>query len=282
MSITRIQGALDWATLQLADGESAKLDGRVLLAHCLEQTQTYLFTWPDKTLTEQQWQDFQQLVKRRSTGEPVAHITGLRDFWTLTLAVSPATLIPRPETELLVELVLGLNLGENVNACDLGTGTGAIALALASEQPHWQLVGVDLIEEAVALAKSNAKRNQLRNVEFIQSSWFDNLAGRTFNVIVSNPPYVEPDSPYLREGDVRFEPLSALTADNQGMADIEHIAQHARTHLSANGWLLVEHGFEQGQAARRVFSQHGFVNVSTHKDLNELDRVTIGQLDTCE
>lgn len=262
-----------------AVSDSAKLDAELLLCEVLERDRTYLFTWSDKILTEDEINRFYHLVEQRIAGHPIAHILGYRDFWDLTLKVSPATLIPRPDTEILVEKVLdviaadGPTVGKGL---DLGTGTGAIALALASELPNWQWRGVDLIDEAVTLAQENALKNNITNCHFSQSSWFTNLSGKQFDFIVSNPPYIDPLDPHLNQGDVRFEPRSALVAQESGLADIKHIAKLAPNYLTANGKLIFEHGYDQGQAVRNILTAENFQKVETFKDLGGNDRVSIG------
>ncbi|WP_051559940.1 peptide chain release factor N(5)-glutamine methyltransferase [Marinobacterium jannaschii] len=256
--------------------DSARLDLELLLCHLLEKPRSYLFTWPDRTLTPQQQEAFMALLARREKGEPVAHILGYRDFWTLQLEVTPDTLIPRPDTETLVELALAKLDNGDYRVADLGTGTGAIALALASERPAWQLTGCDRVAAAVALAERNRQRLGISNAGFCQSNWFDALEGE-FDLLVSNPPYIDPQDPHLAQGDVRFEPLSALVADNAGMADIQLIAEQARHYLKPGGWLMFEHGYDQGEASRRVLAQCGYSEISTEQDLGSRDRVTLGR-----
>ncbi|MDF2179390.1 peptide chain release factor N(5)-glutamine methyltransferase [Aliiglaciecola sp. CAU 1673] len=273
-----IAQALTWAKSQFAASESPALDAKVLLAHCLEKPAIYLHTWPERALSEAQWQQFQSMVVKREAGHPIAHLIGYRDFWSLRLNVSPHTLIPRPETELLVETALSLCEQRAANVLDLGTGTGAIALALASERPDWQVLGVDIKAEAVALANDNARINQVTNARFLQSDWFDAIEAQRFDLILSNPPYVDPASPYLAQGDVRFEPLSALIADNAGMADLLKIIQLSVQYLVDSGLLLLEHGYDQGENVRDLLNAHGFTDVRTVQDLAGLDRVTLGRL----
>ena len=281
-----IDEALKQAVIALEGGESPSVDAKVLLCHVLDKTQTYLFTWPDNILTASELSAYQALIERRKQGYPVAYLTGTRDFWSLTLATSKHTLIPRPDTEVLVEQVLA-NMSQfsgssPLSICDLGTGTGAIALALASELPDARITGVDLIPEAVSLAKENASRNNISHVVFKQSSWFDALEGQRFHIIASNPPYIESSSPFLHQGDVRFEPSSALTSGDDGLDDIRHIIQQSPRYLHEGGLLAFEHGFNQGDAIRALFSQRGFVNIETHQDYSQLDRVTVGYWQTCE
>lgn len=266
--------------MECAQSPSARIDASVLLCHLLDKPSSYLFTWPDKTLTEQQLSGYQQLIKRRCQGEPVAYITGTREFWSLELDVEPSTLIPRPDTERLVELALEKITSACRSVLDLGTGTGAIALAIASENPGISVIGVDLRHEAVALATRNREKLKLNNASFLQSSWFDAVSTSTsqpFDVIVSNPPYIDPEDPHLSQGDVRFEPSSALTADDHGLADIRHICFYSPQFLSHEGWLLIEHGYDQGESVRELFLSAGFTEVETIKDYADLDRVTRGR-----
>ncbi|WED22510.1 peptide chain release factor N(5)-glutamine methyltransferase [Vibrio sp. JC009] len=267
------------SVLQESGTDSPSLDAAVLLCHVLDKPRSYLLTWPEKELDDDQQKAFQALLERRINGEPVAYITGEREFWSLPLKVAPSTLIPRPDTERLVELALDKALFIQGPVLDLGTGTGAIALALASELPERQIIGVDLREEAKQLATENGKRLKLLNCKFYQGSWFEPLEdGTKFALIVSNPPYIEKDDPHLTQGDVRFEPISALVAEEKGLADIRHIATHAKSHLQNQGWLLFEHGFEQGAAVRQLMTELGYTNVCTEQDYAGNDRVTLGQL----
>jgi release factor glutamine methyltransferase len=268
--------------MQLRESDSARLDVELLLAHVLQQSRTYLYTWPEKTLSEQQAQHFVRLLERRLQGEPVAHILGRREFWSLPLWVDKSTLIPRPDTELLVETALDLFAADTHQQprklLDLGTGTGAIALALASEKKHWQCLGVDKSPEAVALAEKNRLHLRLMNVCFMQSDWFAALPPGRFDLIVSNPPYIDPQDPHLQQGDVRFEPRSALVADNGGLADLQLIIAQAPAWLSSGGCLLVEHGYDQAPAVRELFASAKFVSINSRRDLGDHERVTYGQM----
>ncbi|MEF1291092.1 peptide chain release factor N(5)-glutamine methyltransferase [Vibrio sp. M260118] len=264
--------------LQESGSDSPSLDAAVLLCHTLDKPRSFLLTWPDKILEPEQLKDFASVLQRRITGEPVAYITGEREFWSLPLKVSPTTLIPRPDTERLVEVALDKAVLNQGDILDLGTGTGAIALALASELPQRQVWGIDLKIDAQQLAESNAHSLNLTNTRFLAGSWFEPVPdGIEFALIVSNPPYIEKEDPHLTQGDVRFEPLSALVAEEKGLADIKHIATEARSYLSDQGWLMFEHGFEQGFAVRELLLSLGYDQVETYKDYGDNDRVTIGQ-----
>lgn len=271
--------------LQAAGSASPRIDAEVLLSHVLGRDRTWLYTWGDKACSLWEQARFDALVAARVQGTPVAYLTGEREFWGLRLATAPETLIPRPDTETLVELALSRVALPSGRLLDLGTGTGAIALAFASEQPSWQVVGVDVREEAVALASRNAKRLAITNTQFLKSDWFSALetleeASRRFNIIVSNPPYIAADDPHLIEGDVRFEPRSALVADADGMADLLHLVHTAQHYLVTSGWLLLEHGYAQADKVREALTSAGYQNVESVRDLGGHERVTLGRLIT--
>lgn len=276
----RIDELLKGATKRLISvSETAQLDAQLLLAHVLEVSTAYFYTWPDKMVESAEIERFDGLLERREQGEPVAYLLGHQAFWTLDLEVSPCTLIPRADTERLVEVALSVFEAKKAHrVLDLGTGTGAIALALAAEWPNSRLVGVDLIDDAVALAQRNASRNQLNNAMFVQSRWFDALdTNQLFDLIVSNPPYIDPCDEHLSQGDVRFEPKTALIADNHGMADIEHIIQQAPNYMMPNAYLMFEHGYDQALAVQQRLREAGFVSIESFQDLGGNERVTIGQ-----
>ncbi|MGQ0286766.1 peptide chain release factor N(5)-glutamine methyltransferase [Pasteurellaceae bacterium 22721_9_1] len=268
---------------------NAKLDATLLLQFVTKKSQSQIMAFAETVLEEKTLQNLTALLQRRSQGEPMAYILGETEFWSLNLKVSPDTLIPRPDTEILVEQALGvIKLRQNsphfdgeIKLLDLGTGTGAIALAIAAEMKKCgvkcKIFGVDLIAGAVELAKQNAQRNQLDEVTFLQSSWFENVKGK-FDVIVSNPPYIAPQDSHLQQGDVRFEPLSALIADEQGYADLRHIIAQAPNYLKPEGWLLLEHGWQQGEKVRSFFSQNLWEKVATAKDYGDNERVTLAKL----
>lgn len=278
MSICIEKAQRDAAFLFLEQGSlSPQIDAAVLLCHVLDKPSSYLYTWPEKCLSDDEMAAYQAVVDRRKEGEPVAYIIGYRDFWSLRLRVEPCTLIPRPDTECLVEFALArLPQGTGV-LLDLGTGTGAIALAVAKERPDIEVIGVDLRPEAVALAQRNGLENGIANARFIQSSWFEGLLGQTFSMIVSNPPYIDSADPHLLQGDVRFEPQAALVAGDHGLADIRHICQQSIHYLDDKGWLLIEHGYRQASVVRRMFSDMGLREVETLKDYSGHDRVTLGR-----
>ena len=260
----------------------------MLLQHVTGKSRTQILTFDDTEIDEKVRLKLTALLDRRLKGEPIAYILGEKEFWSLPLNVSKGTLIPRPDTESLVEKALQIaleKLEENpphFRILDLGTGTGAIALALASElapicqKRHipLEIIGVDLMPDVVALARSNAERNQL-NVQFLQSSWFDNITGK-FDLIVSNPPYIDVQDEHLHQGDVRFEPLSALVANDEGYADLRHIIELASSYLNSNGVLLLEHGWQQGEKVRSIFLENYWEMVETVRDYGDNERVTLG------
>ncbi|NXZ87698.1 peptide chain release factor N(5)-glutamine methyltransferase [Serratia fonticola] len=268
---------LKTATLRLMHSDSAKRDAEILLGFVTGRARTYLLAFGETPLTAEQAEKLTVLLARRERGEPVAYLVGEREFWSLPLSVSPATLIPRPDTECLVELALERLPATPCAILDLGTGTGAIALALASERPDCQLTGIDLQPEAVALAQHNAQKLAINNARFMQGSWFTPLAGQKFALIASNPPYIDEADPHLAQGDVRFEPGSALVAADQGLADLAAIVQQAADYLEPQGWLLLEHGWQQGENIRTLLNAEGFIAVATHRDYGGNDRVTLGQ-----
>lgn len=258
------------------EGESPRLDAELLLAEVTGWNRSRFRAFPEEELTSQQRDQFRHLVDRRSAGEPVAHILGHQDFWTLTLEVTPDTLIPRPDTECLVETALSLPLPEKARVIDLGTGTGAIGLALLSERPDWEVQATDLVPEAVALARRNAELCDLP-LTVTQSHWFAGLEHQHFNLIVSNPPYIEEGDHHLASGDVRYEPDSALVSGPDGLDAIRHLVQESQYWLTPGGWLVLEHGYNQGESVRLLFRAAGYSNVETRKDYGGNDRLTLGR-----
>ncbi len=268
-------------SLLLQSSDSAKLDIQILLAFVLNKTTSYLFTWPEKVPSDQELSQFYQLVQRRISGEPIAYIVGEKEFWSLPFEVSPSTLIPRPDTEILIEHVLALAeaeplaLPENTRLLDLGTGTGAIALSLAHEKNTWQVDAVDFSHSAVELAKRNAKKLALLHVNIFQSNWYENIpCANKYHLIVSNPPYIDELDIHLDQGDVRFEPKSALVAKQGGFADLIEIAEVARKYLINNGYIFLEHGYEQGKQVREILLDLNYKNAQTIKDYAGNDRIT--------
>lgn len=264
------------AITRLSQSESPRRDAEILLGHVTGKARTYILAFDETTLTEQQLAELETLLSRRTQGEPVAHLVGQREFWSLPLFVSPATLIPRPDTECLVEQALERLPGAPCRILDLGTGTGAIALALASERPDCLLTAVDFMPDAVALAERNVAHLAIDNVTVRQSNWFSALAGQQFDMIVSNPPYIDETDPHLEQGDVRFEPKTALVAADSGLADLAHIIREGRRFLVPGGVMLLEHGWTQGEAVRELFREAGYLDVSTCRDYGDNERLTLG------
>ncbi|MDX1755905.1 MAG: peptide chain release factor N(5)-glutamine methyltransferase [Marinobacter sp.] len=258
------------------DSETSRLDAELLLSHVTGWSRTSFRTWPEREVPADPLARFQALLVRRVAGEPIAHLLGEQDFWSLTLAVTPDTLIPRPDTECLVEVALELPLPAEARVMDLGTGTGAIALALAKERPQWRVSACDAVPDAVALARHNAQRLGLP-VQVEASHWFDDLPAQRFDLIVSNPPYIAADDRHLAEGDVRFEPATALVSGADGLDDLRQIVTQAPDWLDEGGWLLVEHGYDQATAVQALFRQAGFWAVQSRQDYGGQDRLTLGQ-----
>jgi release factor glutamine methyltransferase len=257
----------------------ARVDAELLLAHALGVSRASLYARPEEEPDAGVRETFLRLVDERSRGVPVAYLIGHREFWSLDLAVTPAVLVPRPDTERLVELALArIPRGGEADVADLGTGSGAIALALASERPHARIVATDLSEAALDVARANARRLALTNVAFASGDWHAALQGR-FDLIVSNPPYIAADDPHL-DGDLRHEPASALVAGADGLDALRRIVGGAAARLRPGGWLLVEHGFDQGDAVRRLFRESGFLDVETARDAGGRERVTLGRVPT--
>ncbi|MGL4887373.1 MAG: peptide chain release factor N(5)-glutamine methyltransferase [Aeromonas veronii] len=277
----QIQQARAHIMTVLAEGESPRADADVLLCHLFGCRRSYLMTWPERELDAAQQATLQTWLARRLNGEPIAHLVGEREFWSLPLKVSPATLIPRPDTEVLVEQALTKIPPGPCAVLDLGTGTGAIALALKSERPEIDVWAVDRMADAAALARENSVALGLP-IEVRDGSWFEPLGEPDrdntprFAVIVSNPPYIDGADPHLEQGDVRFEPRSALVADDAGLADIRHIVAYAPAYLLTDGWLLLEHGWDQGEAVRQLLRDGGYREVATVRDYGDNDRVTLG------
>lgn len=272
-----IRGLIKDATEALGS-DTARLDAEVLLASILKKNRSYLLAWPEKILPQKTREQFYQLVKRRASGEPVAYLTGQREFWSLPLAVSTDTLIPRPETETLVTLALEKIPPDGcLHIADLGTGSGAIALAIAHERPRCRMVATDACAKSLEIAAGNASSLGIENIHFIHGNWCDPLPQEPFDLILSNPPYIEDQDPHLERGDVRFEPRTALAAGPDGMDDLDHIVACARQHLRKEGWLMLEHGYTQADRVRMRLSEHGYREISSHADEAGLDRVCMGR-----
>lgn len=267
------------ALLRAASARVDPADAALLLAHALQRPRTWLHAHGDEVPDAVVLRRFEALLARRLAGEPVAYLTGRRGFWRFDLQVTPDTLVPRPETELLVELALErLPMDAAPKVADLGTGSGAIALALAHERPGARVVATDASAAALAVAKANAGELGLGNLVFREGEWFAPLAGERFDLVASNPPYVAEGDPHLGQGDLRFEPAAALSSGRDGLDDIRIIAAGAPAHLLPGGWLLLEHGHDQGEPVRVLLQQAGFGEVATHRDLEHRERVTLGRI----
>ncbi|WP_447938789.1 peptide chain release factor N(5)-glutamine methyltransferase [Pseudoxanthomonas mexicana] len=274
----RLDHALRAAASRLA-GPDARHEAEQLLLHVVGRDRAWLFAHGDAALADADASAFEALLARRIAGEPVAYLVGHRGFWTFDLQVSPATLIPRPETERLVELALErLPADRPLRIADLGTGTGAIALSLASERPQAHVIATDFSADALAVARANGVSNAVANVEFRHGSWWAPLQGERFHLVASNPPYIADGDAHLVQGDLRFEPPTALSSGADGLEAIREIVGDASTHLMPGGWLLLEHGWDQGAAIRALMTAAGFVDVATETDLEQRDRVTLGRV----
>ncbi|MGM0631003.1 MAG: peptide chain release factor N(5)-glutamine methyltransferase [Pseudomonadota bacterium] len=272
-----LQQAIIWGREQLSHSEDAAADVSALLCYVLNKEKAYLLTWPEKELTAEQLERYRNVIAARQNGHPVAHITGRREFWSLMLEVNDSTLIPRPDTETLVEAALSLELPENARVLDLGTGTGAVALALKSERPGWQVMACDSNESAVELAKRNSKKLGL-DVEILYSDWFQSVPkSLNFDLVLSNPPYIDANDPHLGLGDVRFEPHTALVAENSGLADIETIIKQANERLVEHGWLLLEQGWQQADSVVELLLKNGYKMINRWQDYARVERVTGGK-----
>ncbi|CNH95931.1 peptide chain release factor N(5)-glutamine methyltransferase [Yersinia pekkanenii] len=267
------------AAARFTQSDSPKRDAEILLSFVTGRARTYLLAFGETELAAGQLAILDQLAVRRAQGEPIAYLVGEREFWSLPLSVSSATLIPRPDTECLVEQALAHLPATPCRILDLGTGTGAIALAVASERPDCAVVGVDIKADAVALARHNAEKLAIANVHFLQSNWFESVSG-CFTLIASNPPYIDANDLHLSQGDVRYEPHSALVAAAEGLADLAEIIRQAPAYLEVGGWLMLEHGWQQANTVQKHLKKAGFSAVMTHKDYGNNDRVTLGQWGT--
>ena len=277
----KISAALKRAYEQLGtSSDSARIDAETLLSHSLNKPRSYLYTWPEQELKPEQYLSFEALLTRRRQGEPIAYILGRKEFWSLEIAVSPDTLIPRPETELLVELALAqLPIDKACQALDLGTGSGAIAIAIAKERPNCQVLATDNSPAALAIATKNRDTHQLNNLHISQSGWFENIKqDGQFDIILSNPPYIAPNDPHLEQGDLRFEPPQALSTQEQGLADLYQIAEQASNYLKPQGWLMMEHGYDQSMALTEKLHALAFIQVKDHNDFNNQPRIICARL----
>jgi release factor glutamine methyltransferase len=273
-----VQSVLDTASTQLSAYEQPRLEAEYILAYVLNKNRAFLRAFLETNLNEVQLTRFNDLLAQRILGVPFAYLIEQKTFWDITLKVTPDVLIPRPETELIVEHVLALYPhNEKIHLVDLGTGSGAIALAIANEKPTWSVVATDNSSAALAIATENRQSLKINNVSVVKSDWFSALAGQTFDVVVSNPPYIAHDCPHLEENVKTYEPTLALLAHDDGMADIKQIVAQAAAYLSAQGWLMLEHGWQQAEKVQALFSQQGYENIQTLNDFSGLQRITLGQ-----
>jgi len=275
----QIVNALNYARQQLDATGSTRLDTEILLCSVLKCNRTNLYTYPEQELSSSDIESFNKLINLRSEGLPIAYLTEQKEFWSLSFYVNQDTLIPRPETELLVETSLKYIPTNSVKEIlDLGTGSGAIAIAIASERPQANITATDINDGALKIAKLNADSHQIKNVDFKKADWFDIANINSYDLIVSNPPYISTGDPHLKQGDVRFEPIAALTSGEDGLDDLRTIIQESSKHLNTHGWLLLEHGYNQGDVVRQLLIENGFTSPSTIKDYNGLERISFGQL----
>jgi release factor glutamine methyltransferase len=284
-----VQGLLDWAKECIASQDdlsfqSPSLEARLLFTFATKKSHTWIIINAAHKASDciscGEIENYISVVQERLLGKPIAFILGTQDFWSLTLKVSDCTLIPRQDTETLVETVLSLESPKNANVLDLGTGTGAIALALAKEHPKWHVTGIDKFPQAIELARENGLLNSV-DATFLQSDWFSAFNSKdrqnTFDIIVTNPPYVEAGSEYVQQGDLRFEPLSALVSGVDGLDDIRHIIIQSKAHLNEQAYLVIEHGHKQHENVQLLLCEAGFTDVKSVSDMNKIERITLGR-----
>jgi len=275
--MTTITELLQKGEQSINRSESARLDAEILFCDVMQFNRSRIYSHPEQLVPEDKSALFQSLIEQRQQGRPIAHITGKKEFWSLELAINEDTLIPRPETELLVETALQM-IPENaaLNILDLGTGSGAIAIAIAAERPDCKIVATDINKNALTIARKNAETHQIENIQFYLSNWYKNIPSQSFNLIVSNPPYIRQDDEHLSQGDVRFEPELALVAGADGMQAINMILENAKHYLASDACLLIEHGYDQKLLVQEGFLKHGLKRVKTFQDLSGQDRITLG------
>lgn len=270
-----LQEALQWAKIQLAESATLRSDIEILLCHVLKCQPLRFITHPEQALTSQQQQQFIFLIEQRQQGLPVAHLTGVRGFWSLDIEVNQHTLIPRPDTELLVTLALE-KIQPGMRVADLGTGSGAIALAIKAECKDIWMLATDYSEPALVMAKHNAEKNQLL-IHFVRGQWLTAFQPKSLDIIIANPPYIRSDDPHLINGDLRFEPMSALASGEDGLDDIRQLVCQSAVILKPQGWLMVEHGYDQSSLVQAIFQQNGFTEIQAFQDYGQQDRVVIGK-----
>ncbi len=277
--MTTITELLQEAQQTIDFSDSARLDAELLLCDVMRFERSSIYAHPDQTIPDEKLKLFQSLIERRREGHPIAHLTGKKEFWSLQLNINTQTLIPRPETECLVEAALTLIPDDtDFSLLDLGTGSGAIAIAIASEKPRCSITATDINPDALEIAKKNAADYQLDNIGFLLSDWYKNIPAQSFDLIISNPPYIKQGDEHLLQGDVRFEPELALIAGADGMQAINIILEGANKYLVHNACLLIEHGYDQKQPVQKAFLTHGFIEIKTLQDLSAQDRITYGNI----
>jgi len=276
--MTTITELLQKGEQNISSSDSARLDAEILFCDVMQFDSSRIYSHPEYIVPDDKSALFQLLIKQRQQGHPIAHLTGKKEFWSLELAINKDTLIPRPETELLVETALQIIPDDaTFNILDLGTGSGAIAIAIASERPDCRIVATDIDKNALAMAKINAETHKIENIQFYASDWYLDIPLQSFDLIVSNPPYIRQDDEHLSQGDVRFEPELALVAGADGMQAINMILENAMNYLASDAYLLIEHGYDQKQLVQEAFLKHDFKQLKTFQDLSGQDRMTIGQ-----
>jgi release factor glutamine methyltransferase len=275
----RVDSLLQEAKASLTHvAENPSLEAEILLSHILQVPRSHLRAWPEKSVTQTQYEELLKYIERRAANEPIAYLTGLREFWSLELKVTKDILVPRPETEGIVEAALQLNNKEQaLKIADLGTGSGAIALALASECKNWEVYATDICDKALQVAKENAKHLGIDNISFYQGNWCEALPRHDFDVIVSNPPYLSLDDWEAYGEKLAFEPNHALVSGSDGLVAIREIVKHVDSYLKKSGLLIIEHGFSQALEIQEIFKKAGFSQIQTIKDVEARDRVTLGR-----
>lgn len=272
---------LQWANIKLKKSNSSRRDAEIILSKIINKSRAELIAFGDTLLDYNTIIKLKSLIIRRASGEPVAYLIGEKEFWSLKLKISPGVFIPRPDTECLVEKTLKLLCMPYLNVLDLGTGIGAIALALASERPLWNITGVDLQKKSLVLAKKNQNSFNFKNIKFVYGNWFQYLTNKKFDLIVSNPPYINIHDIYFLTKDIIFEPKKALISNNSGLSDLTKICKCSVKHLHPNGWLILEHGWNQGKHIRKLLYKYDFINIHTIRDYHNFERVTCGQNSCC-
>ena len=273
-----IKSALFTGSQRLIDSQSCQLEAEILLAHVLKKDRSHLRAWPEKALPQEAYNAFLRLIDQRLEGQPIAYLLGEKEFWSRPFSVSPEVLIPRPETELLIDIIQQtFQLEQPLSILDLGTGSGAIAITLACEFVNAKIIAIDQSAAALSVAQSNARRHNVQHIEFICSDWFEKLSATRFDLIVSNPPYICSSDPHLKQGDVRFEPSTALISKQRGLRDIRHIISKSVHFLKCGGYLLFEHGYQQGNDVKNLLDLGGFKFTQQFQDLQGHCRATIGQ-----